>query len=164
MEAIIPVYNRNENETHKVVYIEYQDGLPHLIYTQHKNHVEWWDAFYERGDKNSLMLYNAGGGGQTVQAPQFIEKFKGGAYWKSDKVEFNGTPKNATKLDSPLVLESYFNKSNNPFEVGEITYSSQYCNVCERKNKGCGWSVDYCDEHTYTDDNGDLRYFNQKYV
>lgn len=165
MIAEIPEYHGHGVDTQEVVYIEYQDNYPHSIYTMNENgRMCFWDAFPERGDKKDLRLYNSGSGGTDIQAPCYIDSYKKATYWKSDKVNFNGIPKNITQINEPIIIENYFESSRNPFKIGEITYSSQYCNVCERKQKGSGWSTEYCDDHTYTDDNGDLRYFNHKYV
>jgi hypothetical protein len=150
-----------DNEKHKVIYIEYQDGLPHSVVTiffvdtakEPYWRPEYWDFFANEGDKNDLRAYSSGSGGddKKIQAPQYIDGYLGARYWMAEYIEFDGEPKNIKRLKSPKLLRCYEN-SRNPFKVAEITHSCEYCDRCGH------YSTEFCDEHKYDDDEGNVRY------
>ncbi len=145
----------------KVIYIEYQDGLPYravtifFVETAEKPYwrPEYWDFFANNGDKNDLRAYRFGSGGDcnTIQAPQYADGYLGARYWIADSIKFDGTPKNIKQLNRPKLLNGYIN-SRNPFKVAEITNSYEYCDRCGHS------STELCDEHKYEDDEGNVRY------
>ncbi|MGE5317666.1 MAG: hypothetical protein ACM3ME_06695 [Chloroflexota bacterium] len=148
-----------EDEEHEVIYIEYQDNIPHAMVTRHFINraqnpywsFEFWDVFANNGDNTDLYLYNSGSGSGTITAPQYVEDYKGGSYWIAEDVEFDGEPKNATKLEDPILLNGY-ESSTNPFEIAEITNSYEYCDRCGHA------STEFCYEHKYEDEEGIARY------
>lgn len=146
-------------ETHIVIYIEYQDRIPHSVITKHFVSTavepywrfEYWDVFANDGDTNDLRIYKSGSGGDTLPAPQYIDGCKDGRYWLADGHELTGEPRNAQKLKYPFLLIGYEN-SKNPFKVAEITHSYEYCDRCGHA------STEFCYEHKYDDDEGNARY------
>ncbi len=146
------------DELHRVVYIDYSDGIPHEVMTMHfisyadKPYWRlcWWIFFANNGDKNDIRAYKAGSGGnpKEIHAPQWADGYIG-RYWISDDAKFRGEPRNAKRLKNPKIISE---KSRNPFKVAEITYSREYCEMCGHE------STEFCDEHKYEDDEGNERY------
>lgn len=152
-----------DDTEHRIIYIEYQDGLPHSVITtffvptakEPYWRPEYWDFFANEGDKNDLRAYNSGSGGDAtkIQAPQYIDGYSGARYWMEKDIEFDGTPKNIKQLKHPKLIEARWgDKSRNPFKVAEITNSYEYCDRCGHH------STEFCDEHKYDDDEGNARY------
>ena len=151
-----------DNKVHKIIYIEYQNSLPHSIVTidyieDAVNGPYWchnnWDCFLEQEDKKDIKIYNSGSGGgsKKIRAPQYIDGFTA-RYWMDNEFSFEGIPKNIKQLKYPILLEGYYEKSRNPFNVGEIVYSYEYC-------EKCGFhSEHFCHEHKYDDDEGNVRW------
>lgn len=157
------------DKVHTVVYIEYQDDLPHNVQTVYYVpdatggpyfRLNWWDFFPNNGDKEDLRYYKSGSGGdlKKIQAPQFVDGCVG-EYWISDDAGFDGEPKNARRLSTPKALRRWDNTITlNPFEASEETYSMEYCQQCGQA------SIDTCEEHMYFDDKGELRYIDNNSV
>ena len=150
-----------DNKKHKVIYIEYQDGLPfsvvtkYLVDTDDKPywcHVEW-DIFKNNDDETDLRAYESGWGNVAtrIAAPQYIDGYTGATYWMDEGIEFEGTPRNIKRLKRPILLKGFEN-SRNPFKIAEITNNCEYCDRC-----GC-FSNEFCYEHKYDDDEGNVRY------
>ena len=155
-------YSWNKEKLLKVVYIEYINGIPHSAVTINTDYnpktdkfagSDSWDFFCEGGDKNNLKAYNSGGGGFgfTISAPKFTEGAKVGI-WVDKCIKLIGEAENCTILEKPLRLSDGVKTSINPFKIAEIALSCEYCKVCE-----C-FHEEYCDEHTYEDDEGEMRY------
>ena len=152
-----------EDELHKVVYIEYYDGIPNQVMTarfiETALNPYWrlysWDFFANNGDKEDIMAYNSGCGGtpKEIQAPQWADGYIG-KYWMADDAKFKGKPKNAKRLKNLIPIAGYFGKKSiNPFNVAKITNSMECCDRCGH------YSTEFCDEHKYWDEeNGVGRY------
>jgi hypothetical protein len=146
---------------HKVIYIEYQDGLPFRVVTiffvgtakEPYWRPEFWDFFANEGDANDLMAYRSGSGGsdKEIDAPQYVDEYSGASYWMADNIQFDGIPQNIRKLKHPKLLHGYEN-SRNPFKVAEITNSYEHCDRCGYD------STEFCDEHKFFDEEGTARY------
>ena len=145
------------DEPHRVVYIDYNDGIPHQVMTTRFIptadtpywRLFWWDFFANNGDKKDIRAYNSGSGGtpKEIQAPQWADGYIG-KYWMADDAKFRGKPKNAKRLKNPIPIADYFGKKSiNPFKVAETTNSMEYCDRCGHD------STDFCDEHKYWDEN-----------
>ena len=150
-----------ENIKHKIIYIEYQDDLPfsvETIFFVTRGNSYWrpeiWDFFPNRGDKNNLMAYKSGGGGDAfkILAPEYARK-DNASYWIDKSAEIVGIPQNIKKLKQPKLIKSNNKKSRNPFKVAEIVYDRDYCEVCGFE------SDEFCEEHKYIDDEGNEKYF-----
>lgn len=143
------------DKLHRIVYIEYNDNLPHTVITFEENkYVKWWDFFPNNGDRLDLRAYNSGSGGsiKQIQAPTWADGYTG-KYWLAEDAKFRNKPKNARRLKHPVKIKGYFgNKSINPFKIAEITNSYEYCDMCGHS------SIEICDEHIYMDEKGNLRY------
>lgn len=150
------------DKKHKIIYIEYHDKLPHsvvtIVYIKNKKNSYWspryWDFFLEEGDRKDIRAYNSGSGGDAtkIEAPHWVDGYIG-TYWIADGISFNGTPINAKKLEQPERLIGYLGKkSRNPFKVAEITDNCEYCDRCGHE------SSNFCYEHKYDDDDGNVRY------
>lgn len=153
-------------DEHRVVYIDYQNGIPHSVKTIFYVPVSvsgpyWritdWDFFLNNGDESDLRAYECGSGGshKKIQAPQYVDGYMG-KYWLAKDAKFKGKPKNARRLKNPVKLKNHwigdFKFSKNPFKIAEITNSHEYCEVCEHS------STEFCYEHKYDDKNGDTYY------
>lgn len=154
-----------DDELHIIVYIEYNNGIPHQVETTTfidtadtpywRSH--WWDFFANNGEKTDLRAYNSGSGGdyKEIQAPQWVDGHIG-KYWLSESAKFKGKPKNAKRLKHPVLLESYYmfdtKKTKNPFHAAEITNCEEYCEMCGYS------STEFCHEHKYDDDAGNVRW------
>ena len=147
-------------EIQKVVYIDYQNGVPHSVLTAEKNGcLDFWDFFANDGDKKDLKAYNSGGGGHIseIQAPQYANGYIG-KYWLAADAKFKGKPKNAKRLKTPLRIFGYYGGSINPFKVSEITHSMEYCDRCGHN------SIEFCTEHKYDDNEGNERYIDNNEI
>ena len=155
-----------EGEKHKVVYIEYSDkGFPDNVITlqfiAEAKTPYWrpthWDFFLNNDREDDLKAYESGSGGSSdkIPAPQWVDGYLG-KYWMDSRMSFEGEPKNGKRLKQPLSLKlpkwSDKKTTKNPFLIAEITFSEEYCERC-----GC-YSVDFCDEHKYCDDEWNERY------
>lgn len=151
-----------DKKKHKIIYIEYQDGLPHNAVTVHCVDTAkipywipvYWFIFANDGDTNYLMAYCEGFGGddKKINAPQYVDDCKGVRYWMADGIEFEGEPKNIKRLKYPKLLKGLWENSRNPFVVAEITNHCEYCDRCGH------YSTEFCYEHKYEDDEGNDRY------
>lgn len=151
------------DKLHRVVYIDYKDGIPHsvitvsLIPTSEKPYwrLYYWDFFANDGDTQDIRAYNSGSGGslKDIQAPQWADGHIG-KYWVSDDVKFHSKPKNGIRLKNPIPISSdYFSKKSiNPFKVAEVTSNMEYCDRCEH------YSTEFCTLHKYDDNEGNARY------
>lgn len=139
-------------ETHRVVYIEYIHGRPHSVITHTPPHAfnEYWDAWAEAGDRKDIRLYNSGGGGHAISLPKFDDG-NGVEIWVAAGVKTKGKT-NATIIKHPKRVKGYHGFSQNPFTYGEVVDSSEWCDRCGHT------TTEYCRDHQYEDDNGDLRY------
>ncbi len=158
----IEIQKTRSTETHYVIYVEYQEGIPHDVRTVEyipnaTNGPYWcltsWDFFAEKGCVENIKAYESGGGGNenSIYAPNFIDGYLG-EYWLAEGVNLIGSPKNAKRLDSLKIIESYISKSTNPFDVAEIAYDQQWCPKCN------SYSEEFCNEHLYYDNNDIIRY------
>lgn len=154
-----------DNKEHRVVYIDYNDGIPHSVQTiafiPTANKPYWrlydWDFFANNGDKTDIRAYNSGSGGshKQLQAPHWADGYVG-KYWIAKDAKFKGKVKNGKQLKNPKSLPSYYmsdtKTSTNPFKCAEITHDIDYCEMCGHE------STEWCQEHKYDDDNGDTRW------
>jgi len=151
-----------EGKEHIITYIDYQDGLPHSVVTkfyveQAEKGAYWraanWFFFVEKNDKKDIRFYNSGSGGNPdkIDAPQWIDDYVGN-FWITNGVILKGKVKNGKQLSMPLEFDTYSGKSINPFEFAEETTSYEYCARCGN------FSTEYCKEHIYENDDGELRY------
>lgn len=145
-----------EDKLHKVVYIEYQKGLPHAVVTQYyvPNAVggpywrnDFWDFFPNAGDRTEICACHAGNGGNQP-APQWADGYIG-EFWIDKDFKLEGEPKNYKILAKPKRIKSYMGSSINPFKIAEITHSSEYCEECGKTSR------DICWEHVYEDEDDD---------
>jgi len=163
------IKTRIKNQEHEVIYIEYQDAVPHSVVT--KSYISnakkpyWrttqWDVFANDGDSENLMIYESGSGGEPtdISTPHYIESYKGASYWMGLGASFNSIPSNIIKLARPFNLGKNGDTIFNPFDICERTYSSEYCELCGHH------STEFCFEHKYDDENGDPRYIhNNEYA
>ena len=153
-----------DNHIHRVVYIDYNDGIPHSVKTikfiAKADEPYWrlydWDFFANNGDKSDIFAYNSGDGGshKEIQAPKWADGYIG-KFWIADDVKFKGKVKNGKRLKNPISLPTYYEpnkKSPNPFKCAEITNDCDYCEMCGHE------STEWCQEHKYDDENRDTRY------
>jgi hypothetical protein len=147
-----------ENELHKVIYIEYQDGIPHSVITHTPHNVpEYWDFEESGGKGGTLHYFNSGSGGSgelVFECPQYGDEYKGGSVWVAKGAVVTKGKSNVKILKYPRLLKHWDKGSRNPFTNAWECFSFDYCSVCEAHH-----ADDYCREHLYEDDNGDLRYF-----
>ena len=151
-----------DNKKHKIIYIEYQDWLPHnavTVYYVDTAKVPYWRPAYwfffaNDGDTNDLRAYSDGGGGdyKKINAPEYVYDYRKARYWMADGIEFEGNPKNIKRIEYPKLLKGLWENSRNPFKVAEITNNCEYCDRCGH------YSTEFCSEHTYEDDEGNIRY------
>lgn len=149
------IFKHNDKE-HIVIYIEYQDGIPHAAITMYwvdsAKEPYWryvdWDFEIDPKEIEKFMYYNSGsGGGRTIRLPQYIDSFKGGAYWIAPEAKIK---KNITRLQTPIEYEG----DPNPFNNGREIYGTDYCKFCEK-----WYDQDACPEHHIINENGELQYF-----
>lgn len=126
---------------HKVVFITYHNRKVHDVITDQDGCHYSWDAFYDQG---SLYLYNAGvGGGNKMDAPKYIKGAKNVRLWLNG-LELVGEPENCKIIKNPILLKCpYSGKSYNPFTIGDITHSYEYCEECGER------SIEICREHVH---------------
>lgn len=159
-------------EKHYIIYVDYNDTIPHDVKTvvhipNAVNGPYWclhhWDFEKDDNDAKDIICYNSGFGGNEndINAPRWADGYQG-EYWLADGLKFSinyGNLKNAKRIWKLRDHESYSGLSSNPFEIAEMVSGIEYCPKCE------AYSREYCDTHTYFDDNGDQRYRgNHKYV
>ena len=154
---------------HIVVYIEYKDGLPFnvktIFYVSTAKKPYWrlvdWDFFANNGQPDDIRYYNAGSGGnhKSIQAPQWIDGYKG-KYWLHSDAKLKGKVKNGLRLTNPKRLTAYYMSCSkthaNPFLCAEETHSKEYCEMCGYE------STEFCDEHKYMDKQGNYIYKHNK--
>jgi len=156
MEVII------NDEKHIITYVDYQNGIPHSVITKFYvpkavNGAYWravyWDFFAEQGDLTDVRYYESGSGGNAdeIDAPQWIDGYIG-KYWINKDVVFKGEVKNGKQLKNLKRFGSTWGKSKNPFKHTEEVHHYEFCARCEHH------STEYCTEHKYEDEKGDLRY------
>jgi hypothetical protein len=121
----------------EVVYIEYQDGIPHSVLTAPigGHGLSWFDFEYVYGDKKDIRFYESGGGGKRneIQAPHYLKE-SGAQYWMAADCKFKGKSiaKNCQRIDKPIQIRTWYGRSINPFKVAdETSYGFEYCSVCE---------------------------------
>jgi len=150
-----------ENDIHKVVYIDYSNGVPHLVVTQEyipdaTNGPYWrnnfWDCFANEGDNSDLYLHHSGSGGE-IQAPIWADGYTG-IFWMDESCKFKGEPKNYKRIKHPRIIKSLRGASRNPFIIAEVTHCNEFCEVCNHS------SIDVCWDHIYEDedDHYELKY------
>ena len=127
-----------------------------LIAAKRLNH---WDCFLNGGDKKDLRLNQSGSGGDEtdIYAPEWVDGYLGN-YWLADCIKLKGEVVNGKRINKPIPFKGHFKSSINPFKVGEIAYEMNYCERC-----AC-YSEDYCREHQYEGDDGELRYYDDDSV
>ena len=153
-------------EKHYIIYIEYAGSIPFSIHTI--TYIEattpptkpyWrlydWDCVANDGDAEDLIIYNSGSGGdyKKISAPQWVDGYKG-KYWLREDISLKGNVKNGKRLKCPKVIKSKWKEKSsiNPFNIGEIVHNIEYCDRCEH------WSTEWCQEHKYQDEKGNMRY------
>jgi hypothetical protein len=160
--CVTPLYDNNSieqmhHEGERIVYIEYQDGIPHEVLTASESgYLSWFDFNYFYSDKKDIRWYESGGGGHMteIQAPHYVKGTKGVVYWMAEGAKFKGKPRNCKRIDSPLLIEGYLIASINPFDISDETSNYGYCDRCNQH------VVDECQEHQYWDDeNSCVRYY-----
>lgn len=139
----------------KVVAIEYFENEPHSIITDN-GVFSFWDCFYERGHKDELKYFCSGGGG-TKKTFKLETSFVNPNLWsiwvaKGYRHILN-VQEGVKILEHPIFLsDGWETTSYNPSKIGTEAYDQNYCKVCEE------FSEEYCFEHIYEDDDGNLRY------
>ena len=156
METLI-----NERK-HKIVYIEYQDNLPHSVITacfiETAEKPYWrpfyWDFFACNGDEADMLAYNSGSGGKIneLQSPHYRDGYNGASYWIDDFAKLDKPAINCRQIKNPRILTDGYTKSRNPFKTSQFTDVQEYCDVCGH------FSDEFCYEHKYFDDDGNARY------
>lgn len=148
---------RLEYNDETVVYIEYHGKIPHSAITVgDTGYMSHWDFEYFHGDKKNIRFYQSGGGGHMskISAPTYCDGCTMTSYWIADCASLEGVPANITKIEKPIRVNGYMGTSINPFHsrVGEETNNIEYCEVCDER------SSEYCMEHIFEDNEGNLRY------
>lgn len=132
--------HRNGTTIHRIVYIEYFSGLPHMVITDSKEkgeekfdgYCDDWD--YEKDAGNGCFIfYHAGSGGKIteIQAPHVAFKKSNHCYWMHPEAKFKGKPINTKRIDNPLSVRSkYSGRSINPLKIAEEVTSMIHCKLC----------------------------------
>lgn len=149
---------RDEGD-HRVIYIEYQDGIPHSATIEDVKHgyLTHYDLGVFENDKKDLFYYQCGSGGnkKKLQPPSYISTYRGGTYWIHPTAAFKGRVVNCRRLEKPLELESYWIKDINPFIVADEVDHYEYCTDCGKNFR------DHCEEHQYYDEKDNIKYYNE---
>jgi hypothetical protein len=153
------------NELHEVIYIDYNKGIPHSVITTQFIETAikpywmliYWDMFLEKGSKNHLRHYKSGSGGEIkdILAPQWCNGYIG-EFWIKQGLEFKNKVKNGKMLEYPKRIKIGLLSSINPLKISEISYGENYCKKCGE------YSEDYCWDHVFEDEYGDIRYISDK--
>lgn len=138
-------------DIHYVIYIEYQNNIPSTVFTIHfittSDKPYWrlysWDFYKNNDDKNDLIFYNSGSGGdeRSIYASHWIDGYVG-QYWIAEKVKLKGRVINGKKVDLKRIKQ-YNCSSVNPFKVSNMVYNIEYCDRCGY------YSYETCWEHKY---------------
>lgn len=139
----------------EVVYIEYQDGKPHLISTAdpHNWTLDHYDFEIDCNEDSVFMHYHSGGGGfaTQIQAPTYKPGCEETCcFWLHPKAKINGEPKNIKQIKEPLII----NGTSNPFVNSREIYDLIYCKHCDKH-----LDEEWCD-HLDTDEDGTIIYKN----
>ena len=160
----------DDGDLHYVIYVEYIDKIPHsvntVVYIPNATggpywRLHWWNFECADNDENDLIAYNSGSGGceKDINAPNFVKSKSIKEVWLAKGINFRSEGKNFNLIEDLIELKNEFTQSKNPFDIAEILPVIEYCPKCK-----C-YSREFCDEHLYFDDNGDVRYRgNHKYV
>ena len=153
-------YKPKNDSEYRVIYIEYQDGIPHsaTIEDIEYGYLTHYDFGYFEDDKKDIFHYECGGGGgdkKKLQAPKYIPTYRGGAYWIHPSAGFKGRALNCKRLAKPIEIETCWGKSINPFNAQDEVNHYEYCADCGKNFR------DYCEEHQYYDENENLKYHNE---
>ncbi len=138
---------------HRVVYIEYHDGIPFDVITdEFDGYMHHFDFEPDCKGFEKLMFHNTGSGGKitAIQAPHIADGCTGVAYWMHPEAKFKGRPKNITRIEAPIEIDGHIN----PFELGRKIGGVEYCKFCDK-----WYDEDLCPEHHIITDEGDLQYF-----
>lgn len=144
-------YARRES-FQRVIYIEYHDGEVHAVVTDefdgYQNHFDFEPDC--RGIER-FMFYHSGSGGKITELqPTHLYKKCSCRYWLHPKAKFKGTPKNITRLKTPI---KYSNGDPNHFNHGREIYSTDYCKFCNKY-----YDENLCDDHHRINEDGELEY------
>lgn len=131
----------------EVVYIEYQDRLPHSVILSNGGYCRVYDFDFVYGDKKDIRYKWSGSGGsiKEIQAPHYV-KGSGAEYWMREDAGFKGKPKNIKRIDKPHRIVTAFGSSLNPFKVSDETNEIIYCRECDQRR------IEECPQHQYWDD------------
>lgn len=144
---------------HRIVYIEYVDGLPFSVTTDVNGIQNHFDFEMDCKGVNLFMFREVGSGGKIteIQAPNFVKTEPMASYWLHADAQFEsgGKPLNATRLSDPIELTCEINgtKHSNPFNLGREILGSDYCKFCSK-----WYDEDACPDHHVVID-GELRYY-----
>jgi hypothetical protein len=146
---------------HKLLYVEYDGRVPFYVVTAHFVPeaicgAYWrlcgWDFFFDQDDKGMPMYYESSSGGSIedgIEAPKFIRNKR--KIWKSEEIQFRGTPENCIVLDKPY--------QKNPFRNRYESSGYTVCEVC-----GMSFDIDSRSEefpcgHAYWDEEYEVKYY-----
>lgn len=159
MENIELIFKPKNDSDYRVIYIEYQNGMPHSAIIEDVMHgyLRYYDFGFFEDDKKDVFHYDSGGGGdkKKLQAPKYQSTYRGGAYWLHPTAKFKGRVVNCRRLAKPIEIETYLGKSINPFEHSDEVNHYEYCSDCGKNFR------DHCEEHQYYDEKENLKYYNQ---
>ncbi|MBB2951941.1 hypothetical protein [Sphingobacterium sp. JUb56] len=142
----------------EVVYIEYQDGVPHQVTCSDNGYCDHFDFYKSCYDDENLMYYHSGGGGsiRDLQAPTYVDGYNGASYWMHESASFSDKykPKNITRLKNPLPLRNNIIDPFNEELSHEVYGTIDYCKFCDKyyDENGCD------DHHVWDEENGVLKY------
>jgi hypothetical protein len=131
---------------HKIIFIEYFDGIPHELSTD-DGVLSHWYTFLEDGNVNDLKLFNSGGG-EDVKEFRLGENYvnpEKWSIWVAKGYEYLLENSKEKTLKCPIMLSNGYKKSRNPFKIGQIAYDETYCKICDNHKE------DYCEDHIYYD-------------
>lgn len=131
-----------------IVYIEYQEGIPHSVATSN----ETFDFEKDYSNECLFMHYSSGGGVLEFSVPKYREDYKDKAcFWLRNDIDLIGTT-NIERIKEPLEIDN----NKNPFENSREVYQLVFCKHCNK------WlDEDWC-EHITEDKVGNMIYKDDK--
>ena len=143
-----------DEKIHKLLYVAYCRDIPSEAITAYNvsypgivayRRLAYWYFFFNMNDKRDLMYFQYHDGGSIedgIDAPKFIKgKHK---IWKSDEIDFIGTPENVTVLEKPV--------RQNPFLHAEESRGYTCCEVCRMCVDDSYWDCELPCGHAVWDD------------
>lgn len=153
------IFKPKGDSEYRVIYIEYQDGIPHSATTEDVLHgyLRHYDLGCFEDDKKEIFHYECGSGGdkKKLQPPKYVSTYRGGTYWIHPDASFKGRVVNCRRLAKPMEIETYWGKSMNPFDNSDEVNHYEYCADCGKNFR------DHCEDHQYYDENDNLKYYNE---